>query len=284
MSITVDGNSFTWDGTVTLTNATDLSSGVAQIILTPSGGIGTLPVLAKGDPGPPPVIDSVTVTQIDAAISPAAPTLTKTSPGGAGVPSHYAIAFEVNKGAKGDTGAASIGGASDLEGSQTDQYTVKYVAADSKFKYAAQLCGDTFSATSFASYTGNATLYSLASVTVPAQPFNWRPQVTGTAIPVGTSNTQVDLVCRINNPTSGDQVGYGKGVQGSGSAGIPAFPVTLQRAFGAAITGSYGVVAAGSAATLFFLAIQVATTTDSWGCSGGDCYFSVKVDPIPGTN
>ena len=285
MSITTDGNSFTWDGTVTLTNSTDLSTGVAHLLLTPSGGIGSLPVLAQGDPGLPPVIDSVTVTQIAADASPHPPVWTLVSPGGAGVASHYTLAIEVNRGATGPSGNFTLAGATDLiTGSPNDQQTFKWSATDNAFLYASQLCGDTYSTRSFTSYSGNATVATLATVTVPAQPFNWRPRVVGQAIATGTNNTHVDLVCRLNNATSGDQVGYGYGITGAGSGSVPSYPITLTQAFGSAITGSYGVVASGSSATLYFLATQTAATTDAWSVSNSTCNFSVKVEPIPGTN
>lgn len=285
MSITVDGNSFSWDGTVTLTNTTDLNTGVAHLLLTPSGGIGSLPVLAQGDPGLPPVIDSVTVTQIAADATASPPKWTLVSPGGAGVASHYTLEIEVNRGATGSSGSFTLAGATDLiAGSPNDQQIFKWSATDNAFRYASQLCGDTYSTQSFTSYSGNATIATLGTITVPAQQFNWRPRVSGQAIATGTSNTHVDLVCRMNNASAGDQVGYGFGITGAGSAGVPDYPITLNQAFGSAITGSYGVVASGSTATFYFLATQTAPTTDAWSVSNSTCYFSVKVEPIPGTN
>lgn len=285
MSITVDGNSFSWDGTVTLTNSTDLSTGVAHLLLTPSGGVGSLPVLAQGDPGLPPVIDSVTVTQIEAGVTPSPPKWTLVSPGGAGVASHYTLEIEINRGATGPATSFTIAGATDLiTGSPSDQQIIKWSATDGAFRYAAQLCGDTYSTQAFTSYSGNSTAATLATITVPAQQFNWRPRVAGSAIATGTVNTHVDLVCRMDNATAGDQVGYGYGITGAGSAGIPDYPIQMNQAFGNAITGSYGVVAAGNSATFYMLAIQTAPTTDAWTVSNATCYFSVKVEPIPGTN
>ena len=285
MSITVDGNSFSWDGTVTLTNSTDLTTGVAHLLLTPSGGVGSLPVLAQGDPGLPPVIDSVTVTQIEAGVTPNPPVLTLVSPGGAGVASHYTLAIEVNRGAAGPSSSFTLAGATDLiTGAPADQQVIKWSATDGAFRYAAQLCGDTYSTRTFTSYSGNATAATLATITVPAQQFNWRPRVSGQAIATGTSNTHVDLVCRVANATSGDQVGYGFGITGSGSTGVPSYPITLIQAFGSSTTGSYGVVSSGNSATFYFLAVQTAATTDAWSVSDATCNFSVKVEPIPGTN
>lgn len=287
MSITEDGNSFSWDGTVTVTNATDLNTGVATLILTPAGGIGTLPVLADGAPGPPPIFDSITPNYVAYGTTPSTPTLTLVSAGGSGVASHYTYVFDVVAGAPGDTGTMTIADATDLEGtlgSATDGYTVKWVNADSKFKVVAQLCGDTFNTRTFAAYTGNAGAVTFATLTVAAQPFNWRPTVSGMGIPSGTANTHVDLICRINDATTGDQVGYGRGITGAGSTGIPAYPITLSEGYASTISGGYGMISAGSAATFYFLATQTASTSDAWAIPTTSAYFQVKVNPVPGTN
>lgn len=288
MSLSIDGNTLIFDGTVTITNATDISTGVATLMLTPSGGVGSLPALATGGPGLPPVFDSVTATTL-AAGSTATASITQVSPGGAGVASHYTLALGIPQGAAGTAGSFTISNATDLEGGPpsgtTDGYIMKWVNADNKWKIVAQLCGDTANATSFTSASGNASPQTLCTVNIPAQPFDWRPQVTGFAVPTGTANTNVDLICRLNNATTGDQVGYGKGITGAGSSGIPAIPVTLVESFGSAIgSGSYGRVTKGNSATLYFQAIQTAATTDAFSVPASSCSFTVKIDPVPGTN
>lgn len=289
MSISIDGNTLTWDGTVTITNATDLSTGVATLMLTPAGGVGSLPALVAGTPGLPPVFDDVTVSTLTAG-SNATASLTLVSAGGAGVASHYTLALGLPAGSDGVSGTFAISDATDLEGGPpsgtTDSYIIKWVNADSSWKIVGELCGDNANATVFTSASGNTSPQTLATVTIPAQPFDWRPNVSGFAVPTGTDNTHVDLVCRLNNATTGDQVGYGKGITGAGGpAGVPAIPVTLSKAFGAAIgSGSYGRVSKGSSATLYFLAIQTAATTDSFSVPNSSCSFTVKVDPIPGTS
>lgn len=283
MTISIDGTTLIWTGTVTVTNATDLSTGVCTLQLTPQGGVGILPFLAQGNPGMPALISpTVTVTTLTAGAS-ATASLTQTSAGGPGTNSQYTLALGLPRGAAGASGTMTIGGAA-VSGTNTDQYTLIYSTADSEWIISPQLIGDTFQATSFTAASGNSSPQNLASITVPAQLFNWRPDVKGSGTPTGTANTHVDLRCVVGNPTSGQQVGYGTGLTGAGSGSIPALPITLQQAFGGAISGGYGVINAGSAATFYFQAIQTATTTDSFSVpTTPNMYFTVKVDPIPGT-
>lgn len=285
MTITQNGNSFTWTGTVTVTNATNLTTGVATLVLTPAGGVGQLPFMAQGNPGLPPALTLGAVTTLTVGSS-ATATLSQTSAGGPGVASAYSLALGIPVGATGTSGTFEMADATDLEstfGSGQDQFIIKWQNADSAFKAAAQAVGDTYQATSFTAASGNSSFYTLATVTVAAQPFNWRPCVRGQAIPSGTANTHVDLRCLMNNATSGDQVGWGQGLTGAGTT-WPALPLTLGQAFGGAISGGYGVVSAGSAATFYFQAAQSASTTDAYAVPTSGCYFTVKVDPIPGTN
>lgn len=289
MSLSIDGNSLVFDGTVTITNATDITTGVATLMLTPSGGVGVLPALATGGPGLPALFDSIEVIQVPFGSTPPDPQIIQTDPGGAGSSSHYRLVFGVNTGEQGPAGTMHISTAADLEngppGSSTDHYMLKWVNADAAWKIVAQLCGGTASATSFVSAAGNATNATLASLTIAAQPFDWYPRVTGFAVPTGTGNTHVDLVARLNNATTGDQVGFGPGMTGAGTT-VPALPVHLVQAFGGAIgpTLAYGKVSKGSAATIYMVANQTASTSDSYSVPGTSCSFTVKVDPVPNTN
>lgn len=285
MSITQDGNSLVWDGTVTITNATDITSGVCTLMLTPAGGVGNLPVMAAGPSGPPPIFDNVNVTTLVAG-SQASGSLSLNAAGGPGVASHYNLNLSIPRGEAG-AGMVGINDANDLDGTPgatTDQFAMIWQNSTSKWQMKAQLCGDTFQAISFTAAAGSTSPQTLASITVPAQKFNWRPSVSGMAVATGTANTHVDLRCLLNNSSSGQLVGKGKGVTGSGHGSVPAYPITLIPAFDGALSQGYGVVQAGAAATFYFQAVQTAFTSDSWSVPVTDMYFQVKVDPIPGTS
>lgn len=285
MSITQDGNSFIWDGTVTVTNATDITTGVATLMLTPNGGVGNLPVLAAGEPGPPPLFDSVTATTL-AAGSAATATITPVSTGGPGVSSHYTITLGIPVGDVGTQGPYTIVGATDFAGTPTNGDTLVYDGSSGKWTAASQSSGNNvYSAQSFTAVSGNGSPVTLATLTIPAQSFNWLPTVSGSAMPSGTINTHVDLRCLLNNPTTGQQIGYGYGYTGAGSEWyLPSLPVALLTEYGGNIVGGYGVVSAGQAATLYFQAIQTATTTDSFSIPTNSMNFTVHVNAIPNTN
>lgn len=282
MSISIDGNDLVWDGEVRIGNFVTSDTGVVTLTLTPAGGLGDLPVFAQGVPGLPPIIDSATVEVIAPGDTVPPPEYTRISPGGPGTASHYTVKHYVPKGDAGAAGSpTNIGSAPDVTGTPTDKYTLVYASSDSKYHIQAQKVGETFSPSSITSYSGNASSAVLATLNIPALPFDWRPQVSGFGVATGTANTHVELQVRINNSTTGDIVGAARGITGAGSGSIPAYPLTLVRAFGGQITGSYGKIAANSAATIYFMAVQSATTTDAWSVVNSTCNFSIKVDPVP---
>ena len=383
MAITQNGNSFTWTGTVTVTNATDLTTGVATLVLTPSGGVGNLPFLAQGPSGLPPVFDNVNVSTLTSGAA-ATASWTTNSSGGAGTASHYTLNLGIPAGpagyslnatqtitltgtvtggtftlayagqtstsiaynasaatvqsaitALGNVGSGNatvtgsgpwvvafssslgsistlravssltgttpgvsvqgnytIGGAADLDTTTNplqDQFTIKYQSSAGTFRYAAQLCGPTFQGT-VSSYSGNNSLQQLSSISVPAQNFAWIPNCSALVYPSGTANTHVDVVavvCSVSNGTTlvtGQQVGYGAGVTGAGSGTIPVYPVQIGQAIGGSLAGGYGIVPSGTAATVYLASKQTAATTDAYSVPSSGTYFSVHLDPIPGTN
>lgn len=284
MPIVTNGDgSITWTGSVTFAGAIDpLTYGTATLTFTPSGGVSNLPALVQGDPGPAPTLRNVNVTQVAYGVSPSTSTWTLVTPG---PPPVYDLNLYVNSGQQGTAGTnATISTASDLEGgppgSGTDGYTLYWVNADSKWKISAPkrtiypyaALNSSFAA----AYNGNAGYYIVSSIGVPSQPYAWRPKVHAGLYAGGTLNTHVDLVARLNNATTGDQVGYGLGVGGVGP-----YPITMQSAFGASVAGAstYGQVSAGSAATIYLVAAQVNTTNDSWTTTNTNGYFTVEVVP-----
>lgn len=269
-----------WTGQVNFTDSSDVATtGVATLTLTPDIGVSNLPALVAGTPGLPPVLRNITVNQVPYGTTPPSSTFTLVDAGGAGVASTYDLTLYVNSGQQGPATAGSISTATDLSGTPTDKYIVVYNSATSKWVVSPQKVGDIYAPSSYSTYSGNAAQATLATITIPAQPFDWRPDVQGYAAPVGTANTKIELYSYLTNPSTGgqDQVGYGPGVTGAAPP-----PVQLMRSFGTPPgSGTYGKVPAGSAATLTLVAKQVAVTADSWAVNSGTVNFSVKVNPIP---
>src|SRR5690349_16466151 len=98
MSLTIDGNSLVFDGTLTVTNFTNPANGVCTLVLTPSGGVGSLPALLAGQPGQSPQLTVGTVTTLSAGAQ-ATFSLTQTSPGGAGIATAYTVNVGIPQGA-----------------------------------------------------------------------------------------------------------------------------------------------------------------------------------------
>jgi hypothetical protein len=276
MSISFDGNSLVFDGTVTITNFTDTTTGVATLMLTPNGGLGSFPTLAAGESGLPPVFDSVVMNEVNPGDTLPASTFTLVSPGGPGVASHYVANLYVHKGATGSTGpSTNISAAPDVEGTLTDSYILVYNTADTKWKISAQKVGDIYVPSTISSTSGNASTRTLCSFTVPALPYDWRPLAWGQCIVSGTINTRVDLVARVNNATTGDVF-----AKGFGLAGVTDRPYIIP-AIPPGSASSYAKVSAGSSATIYLQAIQQnGGTTDSWTTDTATTTFELKVNPV----
>ena len=284
MSLTIDGNNITFNGVVTVVNGFSPDSGTAYLVLTPSGGFGTLPFFATGDPGLPPVFDSITIQEVDPGdpLPSPNPEVTVINPGGPGEASHLTLKFYLHKGEAGDAGTFTISSATDLSGtpgSGNDKNQLLYRYSDGKWVLSAQKVGDqyvpaTIAATSYAVTTPR----TLTSVTIPAQPFDWRPRVFAQTVVTGSSDTRVDLVARVGNASTGDQVGFAKGLAGAApppNVLIPAAPA------GSSVPGTYGRVSAGSSATVYLVAEQKAPSSNSWSTPASpDTTFWVEVAPL----
>lgn len=286
MGVTVDGNDIVFSGDIRVVNGFNPDNGVAYLILTPSGGTGTLPFLAEGQPGLPPVFDSVSVIEVDPTddLPTPNPVVTVVNPGGPGVAAHYTMTFYLHTGEKGATGANEISTAVDLAtspvlGAATSAYVLVYDAVNSVWVPTSQKVGNDYVPTTIGATAYNtASPRTLATVAVPAQPFDWRPKVFGQVVVTGSSDTRVDLYARINDASAGDQVGYSKGVAGSAPPPnilIPAAPA------GSAVPGGYGKVLAGQPATIYLRAEQKAASNGSWSTPGApDSTFWVEVSPL----
>lgn len=285
--VTIDGNDIVYSGTIRVVNGFNPDTGVAYLVLTPTGGVGTLPFFATGDSGLPPVFDSITMEEVDPSNSLPSPNpvVTLVSAGGAGEASHYTMVFYVHSGATGATGANTISTATDLAtspalGSATNSYILVYDSTSKVWVPSAQKVGDVYIPASLSSTaSGTTSPRQVSSVLVPAQPFDWRPRCFAQTVVSGSSDTRVDLLALVNDPSSGDQVGYSKGIAGATpppNVLIPAAPA------GSSVPGTYGVVSAGSAATVYLVAKQMAPSSNSWSTPGDpDTTFWVEVAPVP---
>lgn len=268
-----------WTGQVNFTDSSDVGvTGVATLTLTPSVGVTNLPALVQGDPGPSPTFRNITVNQVAAGTTPPASTWTLVTPASVGVGPVYDLTLYVNSGADGISGTFTLSSATDLSGALTDKYMLVYDAPSSKWTVVAQRVPFLIVPSAFASYAGNGTQATLAGLTVPAQQFNWRPVVlNGYACPTGTANTNIDLVVMLTDPTTGSQIGYGPGTPGA----TPPV-VYLGSPYGGAITGTFALVPAGQAASIYFVARQTNNlTSDAWAVPNTANRISLTLLGVP---
>lgn len=279
--ISVDGNSLVISSaTITVENAFDQSTGAAVIIITPANGLGTLPALLEGQPGLPPTIRNINVTQVPYGTALPSPngTATLIYPGGPGVASVYDINLSLNQGEPGASGSYSIAGSTDLSGTATNNYTLVWNALENQFEYQPLYIGATYwpsTISSTSGFTAQNTPRTLTSISVPALPFAWTPVVSGTCLITGTVNTQIELSANLGS-TSGQQVAIGLGVTGQ-----PSQAISLTGGIPAGSAAGYGQVAANSSATIVLSATQVANTTDSWSTNNLTTYFQLTPNPVP---
>ena len=279
--ISVDGNSLVIsNATITVENAFDQSNGAAVIIITPAGGLGTLPALLQGQPGLPPVLRNITTHPVPAGTALPSPSSvwTPIAPGGPGVASVYDLDIWVNSGEAGTAGSYSIAGSTDLSGTATNNWTLVWNAISNQFEYQPLYVGATYwpsTINNTSGFTAQNTPRTLTSISVPALPFAWTPVMFGQTVVTGTVNTVIELTANLGS-ASGQQVGVGFGVTGQASQ-----TVVLQSGIPAGSASGYGQVAANSSATIVLSATQTANTTDSWATSSATTSFQLTPSPVP---
>jgi hypothetical protein len=289
MGVTINGNNITiTNATLEIVNGANPDSGVSYIIITPDGGVGELPFMAQGLPGQATLFPVITYIQLAAGtpLPSPNPVSTLVDPGGPGLPAKYSLTFYGNAGPTGATGSPSFAGASDLAsspvlGALTDKFNLIYRSSDSKFVPTAQKNGESWAPATIASTAFNNTSPRLLhTITIGPQPFAYRVDAFAQTVVTGSVDTRVDLVVRMNDPATGDQVGYGKGLIGINAAGIqtvliPAYPA------GSSVPGAYGQVAINTSASFYLRAEQKAGSSNSWSTPASpDTTFTIDIHPL----
>jgi hypothetical protein len=252
----------------------DPGSNMFIAVASPDGGLGSFPALVQGDDGATPDIDltiNLSVLDYDNPL-PDAASWTEISE------NLYRLNLTLHKNAPIDFTSFNLGDADDLAGSKTAGYAIVVNPSASGYEYQALKVGDEYwPATIVNTPSGNAA-YTLCSVSIPAQPFDWRPDVSGWCVITGTgADVRADLVARLNDATSGNIVGRGRGLIGTNASGI-ATVLTGGPPAGSAST--YNKVNAGDAAVIY-LRVERTTGSNTFTTTGTDTWFKVRVRPIP---
>lgn len=260
----------------------DPSSNMFIAAAAPVGGLGAFPALVQGDTGPPPTLDTINFTALeDNDPTPDSASWLETSPG------VWQLTLLLHKGIKGDDGDTILD-VDDFGTPLAKKILIVNSTVDG-FEYQTQKVGDRYVPAAVASAPSGNPNYTLCSVSIPAQDFDWRPDISGQCIITPTAaNVRVDLVARLDAglggtpELSGNIVGRSFGLAGSGGFGAATTPRSQVMSAGppAAASSTYDKVAANTAAVVYMRAERVAGT-GTFTTSSDTTYFNVRVRPIP---
>lgn len=249
----------------------DPNSNMFLAVAAPTGGLGSFPALVKGDTGDTPVLDSVNFTALAATDpTPDSATWTELSPG------TYRLDLVLHKGPKGDPGDTILT-PSDF-GTPVYGRMLQVNATLDDMELVPPKVGDRYVPASIANAPSGNPTYTIASVAIPAQAFDWRPEVDGQCVITTTSyDIDVDLIARLNDPASGPIVGRGYTTQPYGTYVRVA---TLSSGPPPAASDGYDKVAAGVAATVY-LRVERQSGTSTFTTTSSKTQFGVRVRPVP---
>lgn len=254
----------------------DPSSNVFVAVAAPTGGVLNYPALLKGDDGDTPDIDTVIdFTALDADDpDPETASWTEISP------NVYKLALALRNGAKGDDGDTVLD-----PGDFDDVVAGKVLVVnddEDAFVLQSQKIGDWYYPATIANTPSGNASYTLGAVSIPAQDFDWRPEVQGQSLITGVAtDVVVDLLARLNGESGGNIVGRSIG-SGELSASTHIHPthVLSSGAPWSGYTDAYDKVNAGAGATVHLRA-ERRTGTSTFTTSNSNTFFRVRVSPVP---
>ena len=252
----------------------DPSSNMFIAVAAPDGGLGNFPALVRGDDGLTPDLDT-TISFTALAHDDATPDSASWTELSANL---YRLNLALHNGAPGDPAAFDLADADDLTGTITAGNVIVANSGATGFEYAAEKVGDEFWPASINNTPSGNPAYTLCVVNVPAQGFDWRPEVSGWCVITGTgSDVRVDLVARLADAASGNIMGRGRAQSGENTEG---FATVLTSGPPAGSVDAYNVVSQGSAAVIYLRAERT-SGSNSFTTTGTDTHFNVKVRPVP---
>jgi hypothetical protein len=253
----------------------DPSSNMFIAVSAPTGGLGNFPALVKGDTGPAITLDTVVNLTVLDYTDPTPNSASLTLLGG----NDYQFNLTMHAGQPGTSGTATLNPSA--YGTPTPGHFLVVDPTNTTFVYQAQMVGDRFVPSVINAAPAGNPAFTLAAVSIPAQNFAWRPQVSGQCVISGTGggNQQTNLVARLNNASSGNIVGQGFGPSGLNSSG---YPTPLSAGPPAGSVTAYDQVVAG-ATSVVYLRAERQSGTDTFTTSAATTWFEVVVQAIPGT-
>ncbi|MGQ9348955.1 hypothetical protein [Mycolicibacterium gilvum] len=282
--VTLDGEDYyQWRTVLRIPKNWTPESGVF-IAVAPPGGIANFPAAIEGAPGPAPVINNTTMTEL-AWNDPSPASVEWTLVGTLDGAPVYDVEFSLHKGAPGDAGDMTLLDATDLDdgGAPTAGYIFQVNAEGDGVELVALRVGNTYWPSTVATLSNATGANALAQVTIPGHDMKVRLHCNGQAVidPDGP-DVQVDLVARLGGTgtgtgaTDGNVIARGFGLAGGATQVVvlsPSPPIGSATGFGE-------VAATASTTVVYFRAEQVGSGTDTFDTLSGRALFSVTVDPI----
>lgn len=263
-----------YSGPVLFPAGTDTSTQVGVAIFGPNGATTNFPAVEAGVSGLPPIINVSYVQLAHGTSLPAPnPASTLVSPGGPGIAAVYDWVIYGNVGADGATSAFALHNATDLAGTAAIGMvpTVSGIGPTA-FTLKTPPAVKWFTVGSVGATASNVnTIKNITSVSIPDQPTDGWLEIYAQALTIGAVDTQVNLVARIGNYSTGTIISTGLGQAGASPA-----PTVLQPQ---GLSASTGIITAGSGPTTVFLNGENQTpSANSWNIAAGTL-FSVKFQP-----
>lgn len=258
----------------------DPSSNMFLAVAAPSAGFGTalanFPALVQGDPGPAPTIEGVDFTPLAyddptpnvAEFDLVAPATTLTGP-------VYRLNLALHMGPPGEDGTTSIDMDS-ITGTPIFKRMIQVNASATGFEFVSPKVGDLYVPASINSTAIGNPNSTLAPVVIPAQDFDWRPEVVGHTIvtPESTPDVRVDMYARLNGETNGNIIGSCPGIVNA-TERLHFSPVPAPGS-----ADSFNKVLAGQSATIH-QRVERQAGTKTYSTSASTTRFGVRVHPIP---
>lgn len=250
----------------------DGSRGVAIVMLKEDGGVASgVEAIAQGDPGVHSEIDTtVNLTMLEwDDPTPDSDVFTVLQPANGTDPQIVRLNKVRHKAQPGDDGASVLNPES--FGTPVAGRILVVNTEEDGFEYQAQKVGDRYIPATISNSGSGEANTTLAVIAVPAQLFDWRPDIEALTVVTGT-DVQVDLVARLNGETAGNVVGRCYGVASTER-------LTLTSAPPAGSSDTFDKVAAGVAANIY-IRTELQSGAGTYTTSASTTICAVKVRPV----
>lgn len=272
---TADGQYYQFTGDILMPVSPE--TGAAVLLLRPKDGMGAnIPAIERGEPGLPAAIDeTINFTELDhddptpggASWDPLAPPDPET-----GTPGLWRLNLALHRGAPGADGSVELD-PEDFSVSPVAGQVLAVNAGADGFELVSPRVGGRYIPASVNNTTTGNVNSTLAVVSVPAQPFDWRPRCHGYTVVTGEgSDVRVDFLARLNDENGGNIVARCTGVAATER-------LTLVPGPPAGSADGFDKVSAGSPAVIYFRCERQSGSL-TYTTSSSTTLVSVEVLPI----